>query len=102
MWRTHLLIDAALGQVIWHGECAEATAFLAAAAEDTVLQPGPSGVWSDDLRVSLEAHAFDVLVVLGPAGEPTLRRLHSQGAVRDSSALVRVEDISRQGFRRRN
>lgn len=93
----HVILD----RMLWQVECPEVVSFLVEAAEEAPSErAAPAGVVHDEVRASTQSHAVDVLVALGPRGEPTLRRLHAQGTVRDSTARASLESLSRQGFRR--
>lgn len=85
-------------------ECAEVAGFLAAAAEEVPASPPPSPAGSvlvdDDLRGSVQSQAIGSLLRLGTRGEATLRRLHTQGTVREPLAKAALETLARNGFRR--
>ncbi len=92
-----------LALMLWQVECTDAVEFLA-----EVAQQAPSasekytGTVRDGVRVTLQADAVSILLNFGPRGEQVLRRLHSQGSVRDSSARASLDSLSRNGFRRPN
>ena len=95
------LREAIIGKMLWQAECAEAVEFLAEAAEEAPPVPtAPVGFVYDGIRASPQALAVAILVSFGSHGEPTLRRMHSQGTVRDSIARTSLERLSRHGFRR--
>jgi|SRR5688572_5577922 len=85
-------------------ECDEIAVFLAAAAVELPPPPLPTPTGSiivdDDLRGSLQTQAIGSLVRLGPRGEASLRRLHSQGTVREPVAKAALERLARNEFRR--
>jgi len=85
-------------------ECAEVAAFLAAAAEEVPASPPPPPTGSvlvdDDLRGSVQSQAIGSLLRLGTRGEATLRRLHTQGTVREPVAKAALDRLARNGFRR--
>ena len=94
------LREAILGQMLWQAECAEAVAFLAEAAEEAPSAPITSaGVIYDGFRNTPQSDAVSILVAFGPRGESVLRRMHSQGTVRDSIARTSLEILARNGFR---
>ena len=95
------LREAIVGKMLWQAECAEAVAFLAEAAEEAPSAPITSaGVIYDGFRNTPQSDAVSILVAFGPRGESVLRRMHSQGTVRDSIARTSLERLSRHGFRR--
>ncbi|HEV8355968.1 MAG TPA: hypothetical protein VGQ17_04285 [Gemmatimonadales bacterium] len=86
-------------------ECAKASAFLTAVAQEPSppSEPVPPGVSlvNDNLGGSLQLQAVSELTYLGAEGEAALQRLYAQGTVRAPDARQELETLARQGFRRR-
>jgi len=103
-WRSRdaSLRRAILRRMLWQVECAEAVKFLSeAATEAPPPSTASSGGWvRDGILATSQSDAVSLLVTFGPLGEPALRRLHAEGAVRDSLARAFLERLSRNDFHR--
>ncbi len=95
------LRDAILRKMLWHAECAEAVEFLAGAAEEPPPPPKPQiGIVIDGFRNTLQSDAVSMLLSFGDLGELALRRLQSEGSVRDSFARELLEKLAGNDFKR--
>lgn len=89
-----------LNLMLFQVECDEAVAFLTEVAEGAPQgRFARPGLVIDESLATPQSGAVSLLLEFGPRGESALRRLHSQGTVRDSFARSSLESFARNGFR---
>ncbi len=97
-----------IGRMIYQAERAEAVAFLGEVAQEPPEPPRPvpapppgMGIVKDDIQFPLQWGAIESLTYMGADGRAALERLQAQGTVREPLARKYLEELARQGFRRR-
>lgn len=89
-----------LGLMGFQAECAEAVAFLTTVAQESPPAPPAGSFVTDGFRNTLQSDAVSLLLSFGDLGEQALRRLHSEGTVRDPFARVLLEKVATNAFER--
>lgn len=89
-----------LGLMGFQAECAEAVAFLTTVAQESPPAPPAGSFVTDEFRNTLQSDAVSLLLSFGDLGEQALRRLHSEGTVRDPFARVLLEKVATNAFER--